>query len=675
MVELERVCIMIVACLVQVGAGRAASAADGAVAPAPKRLVLADFDGPGAAATDWRTYADPDGDVRHRLVSSQRDSGNALHLAFAFPSAEPCELGFRMGLPAVDASEYDHLGLWVKGDAAAGYASTFKVALRRPDPRRAGLLQRGSYVITGITPDWRHILIPLNLMTGITDWKGLTEFVVVFQSRRAPERRGGYYIDDVALVKTGTRGPSVADPVIPPRKQAWEASVGGRDAAKPHLRARLAGWPEAAEAKPAWPADDREFLWRIARDTWRGIEGLTDREHGLPVDHVRFGNGSVAVADAEIGDYTNVTNVGLFLVSVVAAHEIGLLPTAQALEKLTATLGTLERLERHAGFFFNYYDTTTLERSTNFVSFVDSSWLTAGLMVVRMSFPELHARCSRLIDAGDYGFFYDDVEQHMLHGYHVNLAAASEYRYGLLYTEARIGSLIAIGKGDVPAEHWFRLVRTFPASHDWQTQTPTDRKPKTVRGHRVWGGHYRWKGIDYVPSWGGSMFEALMPTLLIDERQQAPRSLGRNDEVHATVQRRHAVEDLGYAVWGMSPSATPGANGYGEFGATELGVRGYDAGVVTPHATALALDLLPTPAAANLRRLGDWEGLYGEYGFYDAVDPVAGTVARAYLALDQAMTFIALANHLQEGCMRKRFASDPIARAALPLIADEDFFD
>ncbi len=666
---------MIVACLVQAGAGPAVIAAEGTVAPAPKRLVLADFDGPGVATTSWRTFADPEGDVRHRLVSSQRDSGNALHLAFAFPSAEPCELGFRMRLPAVDASEYDHLALWVKGDTAAGSAGPFKVGFRKPDPTRTGLLQRGSAVVTGITRDWRHVLIPLTLMTGITDWRGLTEFGIVFQSRRAPERHGAVYIDDVALVRTGTRGPSVADPVIPPRKRAWEASVGGRDRATPHLRARLVGWPDDPVTTLALPGDDREFLWRLARDTWRGLEALTDREHGLPVDHVRFGRGSVAVADAEIGDYTNVTSVGLFLVSVVAAHEIGLLPAAAALEKLTAALDTLERLERHAGFFFNYYDTTTLERTTNFVSFVDSSWLTAGLMVVRTSFPELHARCSRVIDAGNYGFFYDDVEQHMLHGYHVNLPAASEYRYGLLYTEARIGSLIAIGKGDVPAEHWFRLIRTFPASHDWQTQTPRDRTARSIRGHRVWGGHYHWKGVDYVPSWGGSMFEALMPTLLIDEREHAPRSLGRNDEAHVTLQRRHAVEDLGYAVWGMSPSATPGTDDYREYGVTALGTRGYGAGAVTPHAATLALDLAPAPAVANLRRLGDWPDLYGEYGFYDAVDPVAGTVARAYLALDQAMTFIALANHLHDGCMQKRFTADPIARAALPLIADENFFE
>jgi len=679
-IELAPRCVVIVVCwglvLALPPAGRAHGAA--APAPAPATLVLEDFDGPGHPTTSRRTPAcSADSGVQYRLDSSQRhgDGGSALHLAFAFSGAEPCATSFRMHLPDVDASEYDHLALWVKGDPTVGYASTFRVAFRRPDPARVRHRQRGSYVVTGVTRHWQQILIPLNLMSGIADWSRLTELSIEFQSRRAPERRGAYHIDDIALVKTGTRGPRVTDPVIPTRKRAWEAALGGRAAAKRHVQARLVAWPSAAVHPMTVPGEDEAFLWRLARDTWRGLQALSDREHGLPLDHVRFGNGSVALSDADIGDYTNVTNIGLFLVSVGAAHELGFISTVQAEEQLTATLDTLERLERHAGFFFNYYDTTTLERTSNFLSFVDSSWLTAGLMVVRMGFPELHARCTRLIEAGDYGFFYDDVEQQMRHGYYVNLPAVSEYRYGALYTEARLGSLIAIGKGDVPPEHWFRMVRTFPAADDWQTQIPRNRTAKTVRGYRVWGGYYRWKGIEYVPSWGGSMFEALMPTLLIDEGEFAPRSLGRNDTAHATVQRRYATEDLGYPVWGMSPSATPGGNRYVEYGVEVLGVRGYDAGVVTSHAAALALPLLPGPAVANLRRLAERYDLYGEYGLYDAVDPVSGTVAHAYLALDQAMTFIALANYLKEGWVQKRFASDPIMRAALPLIGDENFFD
>jgi len=61
----------------------------------------------------------------------------------------------------------------------------------------------------------------------------------------------------------------------------------------------------------------------VARDTWRGLEALSDRQHGLPVDNVRFIKGSLALADARIGDYTNITNVGLSLIAVVAAHELG----------------------------------------------------------------------------------------------------------------------------------------------------------------------------------------------------------------------------------------------------------------------------------------------------------------------------------------------------------------
>lgn len=170
------------------------------------------------------------------------------------------------------------------------------------------------------------------------------------------------------------------------------------------------------------------------------------------------------------------------------------------------------------------------------------------------------------------------------------------------------------------------------------------------------------------------MFEALMPQLLIDEVRWAPRSLGRNGTLHTEVQRRYALETLGYPVWGMSPSATL-APGYGEFGVEVLGSAGYRAGLVTPHATALALMTAPTEAVANLRQLAQRYDIYGEYGFYDAVDPRTGEVAHAYLALDQSMSFIAMANYLKEGCIQKHFAADKIVQRALPLLAEEDFFE
>jgi hypothetical protein len=164
------------------------------------------------------------------------------------------------------------------------------------------------------------------------------------------------------------------------------------------------------------------------------------------------------------------------------------------------------------------------------------------------------------------------------------------------------------------------------------------------------------------------MFEALMPALVLDERRLAPQTLGRNGEAHAVIQRRYALEDLGYPVWGLSPSAVPGSGDYAEYGVRPLGLRGYPAGAVAPYASALALAVTPQEAEANLRRLADSLQAYGEYGFYDAVDPRTGEVAYAYLALDQSMLFLALANHLGDGCVRKRFAQDPIVQQALPLL-------
>ena len=470
--------------------------------------------------------------------------------------------------------------------------------------------------------------------------------------------------------------PAAREVVIPARKKAWERSVGGEAAARPYIQARLAGWPRHVLADRAGlPAADRDFLLRVAHDTWNGLSALADRDNGLPIDNVRFTKQSVEIADAHIGDYTSGTNIGLNLITIVAAHELQFISEAQALAQIRRVLDTLQHVETYRGFVFNFYDTTSLERTSNFVSFIDAAWLTAGLMVARTTFPALAAPCSRLIESMDYRFFYNAETRRISQGYYVNAGISSPYDYGMLYTEARLGSLIAIGKGDIPETQWFQMIRTFAARCGGQTQTPRASRLKRVRGHEVSAGYYEWGGLRYVPSWGGSMFEALMPTLVLDEAQFAPKSLGANDRVHAAVQRRYCLETLGCSVWGMSPSATPAGQRYGEYGVGVLGARGYEAGPVAPHASALALSVTPDDTIANLRRLVQRYDIYGEYGFYDAVNPQSGAVAYTYLSLDQSMLFIALANYLEPHSVQKRFASDAIMQAVLPLIGDEDFFD
>jgi hypothetical protein len=668
--------LLVVVALVALGSPAALADSCAGIEPGAEVLAqhaLYDSDRPSADAAirNW-TRGDPAAAAEHAFIAEGPGAGRVLRVSYRFGPDRRARAGIRASLGGLDASSFDHLQFRVRGEPAAGFADSFEVGFQRPRPGRPDMVENGSYVVAGVGEQWRLVRVPLNLMTGIGNWTGLNEFVIAIDSGRGDDVAGTLYFDDVALVRTGQPGPSVADPVPTPAKDRWEQAQGGKEAARGAIAARLRGWPGALTVAP--PAgDDRAFLEQVARDTWRGLAAFVDREHGLPVDHVAFG-GQAAAGRAQVGDYTSPSNIGLWLMAVVAAERLGLIDRAAAVGLVEQALASLERLERFDGFFYNYYDTTTLERSTNFVSSVDSSWLTAGLMVVRSALPEAAPRASALIEAGDYGRLYDPVEGLMNHGYYVNLGCASEYHYGLLYTEARVLSLIAIGKGDVPPSHWFKLMRTLPAEETWQRQTPRGRGAKQAHGVEFAGGWYEHGGERYVPSWGGSMFEALMPALVVDERRHAPASLGQNDLIHARLQRRHALEEQGYPVWGMSPSAAAVGDGYGEFGVPYLGVLGYPAGVVTPHASALALAVTPAEAISNLRELAARYPIYGEYGFYDAVEPASGTVGYRYLTLDQAMLFLALANHLADGVIQRHFAADPIAQSALPMLAEERFF-
>ena len=503
------------------GAGALASACPGPDRP-PDRVLsrLALYDAGRAAPIRTWSRGDPSAsaDIAFAAGEPGGDPHAALRVSYRLDPTRPAQAGARIKLNGLDARAYDHLEFRVRGDPAAGFARSFEVGFQRPRPDRPDMVESASYVVADISDRWRYVRVPLNLMTGIRTWTGLEEFVLTFDARRTEAPSGAIYVDDLALIRTGQSGPSAFDPVPMPKKEAWEQAQGGKVAARAQLPGRLRGWPGALTVAAPAAADDRAFLLQIARDTWRGLAALVDREHGLPIDQVGFADQTVNPAGARVGDYTSPSTIGIWLMAVVAATELGFLDHAEALATLEQTLATLGGLERYEGFFYNYYDTTSLERSSNFVSSIDSGWLTAGLMVLRSAFPELAEDASRLIEDTDYGRLYDPVEGLMSHGYYATLGCPSQYHYGLLYTEARVLSLIAIGKGDVPEAHWFRLLRTFAPEERWQTQTPKGRSTKESHGVTFQGGWYERDGYRFVPSWGGSMFEALMPTLVVDQQ-------------------------------------------------------------------------------------------------------------------------------------------------------------
>ena len=264
---------------------------------------------------------------------------------------------------------------------------------------------------------------------------------------------------------------------------------------------------------------------------------------------------------------------------------------------------------------------------------------------VRQRALSLATRIERLVDEMDFGFLYDTSHKLFAIGYRVSDAHYDNSYYDLLASEAHQASLIAIAKGDVPVEHWFRLGRPV---------TPVGRDAALL-------------------SWSGSMFEYLMPHLIM---QGAPETLlERTKQLVVQRQIRYGAERG--VPWGISESAYNARDleltyQYSHFGVPGLGLtRGLSEDlVIAPYATALAAMVAPRSAARNFRRLAE-EGARGSMGFYEAIDYTPerlpqgsrAAVVKAYMAHHQGMTVLALANTLHGGIMRRRFHRVPVIGA------------
>ncbi|WP_458207508.1 glucoamylase family protein [Haladaptatus sp. NG-SE-30] len=421
----------------------------------------------------------------------------------------------------------------------------------------------------------------------------------------------------------------------------------------------------------------------IVAETYRYFERFTNTETGLTPDKV-----------AENGDgfdvtrRTSPTNIGMYLLSTVAADELGFLTDNDAESRIATTLDTLENVETWNGLFYRWYrtDDTSIDVDFggDFISTVDNGWLSAGLVVAEQAYDGLSQQASSLLHSMDYSKLYDPTVYDIFHpddpyagpgqmygGYDVGEGEYTAHHYGAFNTEPRVASYVGIGKGDVPKEHWWGMFRTFPptSDYDWTNQRP-EGEFRTYDGVEVFEGHYEYLGVEYVPSWGGSMFESLMPSLVLKERELGTDALGVNSRRHTQVQRAYANEQ-GYRAWGFSPCDTP--DGYGAFGVEQAGIWGYsENGFVTPHASFLAVEDAPQAVFENSLELRDL-GAYGDFGFYDSVNVTDGTVTKTYLALDQGMTVAALTNHLTGGVLRDYFHRDEVGSRPEDVLAVEEF--
>ena len=128
-------------------------------------------------------------------VTKRGDTGFAMKLDYSVDSPNPAYNGFWMMFPNLDASKYDAINFWVKGDPQAGYTTVFKIELKNSDK------QTGRYYVSSVSDQWQEISIPLTEFKGLIDKTSLTEFVIVFEDRMASNKKGVLYIDDIRFVK------------------------------------------------------------------------------------------------------------------------------------------------------------------------------------------------------------------------------------------------------------------------------------------------------------------------------------------------------------------------------------------------------------------------------------------------------------------------------------------
>ena len=519
----------------------------------------------------------------------------------------------------------------------------------------------------------------------------------------------------------------VAWPVILPFAAIWLAAP---------AFARRISLPRAPRAVVPLTEPERRSLRLIARRTWRYFETfVTEANNFLPPDNFQ------EIPRPVVAARTSPTNIGLYLLSVTAARDMGWIGQAEAVTRLEQTLATMQRMPRFRGHWHNWHDTTDLRvLEPAYVSSVDSGNLAGHLIAVAQacqawevadiaSLQGLHDALAlavealaaapdaqiaallaqvalrpgvaveaaalaerltgaesdltywtravaashagllaapvapeRLREVGElarrlalemqFGFLLQPEKKLLSIGYLVPNNALDASCYDLLASESQLASLFAIAKGDVATRHWFRLGRSA---------TPLGAGSALI-------------------SWSGSMFEYLMPALVM--RSPAGSVLEETNRRVVARQQSYAAA-LGIP-WGISESSYNARDlemtyQYSNFGVPGLGLkRGLSENrVVAPYATGLASMIDPQAAVRNYAALAALGG-EGRYGFYEALDftpsrlpdGVGHIVVRSFMAHHQAMTITAIANTLQDGRLRQRFHAEPMVQGVELLLQE-----
>ena len=413
---------------------------------------------------------------------------------------------------------------------------------------------------------------------------------------------------------------------------------------------------------------EKEYIKEIGKRTWDFFNTYLIKENNyLITDNYQEDR------KEKIVPRTSSTNIGLSLLAVISANDLGYINREKALELLKEMLLTIESLPKWNGHLYNWYQIKTKEPLIpRYVSTVDSGNFVGYLFVVKSFLKEvsddktkktvenmnkeeienLIVLVDNLIKNTDFSVLYNNELQMFSIGFNIEENKLTDSYYDLLASEARQASLVAIAKKDVPSKHWNSLSRSL-----------------TTLG--------KYKGLI---SWSGTAFEYLMPDINI------PRYVGSllDESCKFMIMSQEEYSKRLNIPWGISEAAfnvkdLKSNYQYKAFGIPWLGLkRGLgDELVVSSYGSILAISDVPKEEVQNLKKL-EKEGMYEKFGFYESIDYTpervekgkTSSVVKTYMAHHQGLILLSINNLFNDKILTKRFMENPELEAVSILLQE-----
>ncbi len=403
--------------------------------------------------------------------------------------------------------------------------------------------------------------------------------------------------------------------------------------------------------------NEKRILHSFVCAGWRYFEeNVTANENYLPPDNIQ------ETPVPRKAHRTSPTNIGLYLVSVLAAADLNIITAEKMLTMIDNTLSTVELMSKYKGMLYNWYDTVTLRvLNPHYVSSVDVGNFLVCLTALKEGLKEYVSYCvkaesiikriEKILDENDLSLLYDKKRELFYVGIDCISGKPSESHYDFYMSEARMTSYYACAKGIVSLRHWQNLDRSL-----------------------IKCGRYT-----AVASWTGTMFEYFMPLLFLDNI----RGAFQNEALKVCVylQKKFTLrDDIPY---GISESCFYSTDSSLNYRYKAHGIRVLAAKrnadcekVISPYSTFLTLPVDIKGAMKNFSRLSALHS-EGRYGFYEAVDFTSGrldgeeyAVVRCYMSHHIGMSIIAAVNALNDNIFVKRFMSERDMKGAKSLLEE-----